>query len=59
MPDLEKTTASRPPAAAVIASTIEIVCSDGNSNPRHVAQDVISELFAAGYRIVEAEANAE
>lgn len=47
-------------ASAVIAATIEVMCAEGHVNkPRHVAQDVISELFAAGYRIVEAESNAE
>lgn len=44
----------RRPPAIVIAQAIELVCSDGNSEPKRVAEDVIMALGFAGYEIVPA-----
>jgi hypothetical protein len=40
------------PRVDVIADAIQSVCSDGNSDSKRVAWDVVKALAAAGYAVV-------
>ena len=49
-------TTIRPDREGAIALAILSVCSDGNSDPYHVAADVIRSLYRHGYHIVDKDA---